>query len=514
MKVLKFAFLLWLMFSFFEGMGQLPQPPVMVSVSVVSLDGHVEIKWNQPGILSEIDSFAIDRWSVIDGYQELSKFLNDQSQIWIDTLAPANTERCMYQMRSKNNSGWSVASSDMPLLTTFLYPDIIFDTCALENTFSWSQYDIRKPASHYRIHYSIDGGANFSAIEDVPVNSLSVVGSITHLHWINESTNIYEYTHDGLVPDFTYHYKVEPLFNGVPENIFSNIVSKESPAYVRPNPPEIVRVSVNESSGYVDITYETSITDLNLSKNIVITRNDPTGSGETPIPLTFPPTSYMVSDENVFTETTSYIYELELTDNCFNPVPDPVKHRTILLEGNIDPEFSVSLNWNGYEGWDVIEQKLYRKQGTETPVELVTLFLGENSHIDDVSALPNREALFQYYLVAYGSDQNVQFSRSNTLSLQPDFDPVMPNAFYPGSSKTENTTFKPVITFYNSTNYILQIYNRWGAVIWETNDPDEGWTGKNNSGKLQPMGVYVYLLQYEEAAGLVRTKRGTVSLIH
>jgi gliding motility-associated-like protein len=91
----------------------------------------------------------------------------------------------------------------------------------------------------------------------------------------------------------------------------------------------------------------------------------------------------------------------------------------------------------------------------------------------------------------------------------------MPNCIsIPARSNPENTTFKPVITFYNSTNYILQIYNRWGAVIWETNDPDEGWTGKNNSGKLQPMGVYVYLLQYEEAAGLVRTKRGTVSLIH
>jgi len=513
MKVLKFAILLWLMFSFIEGKGELPQPPVLVSVSVINLEGHVEIKWNQPGNLSEIESFAIDRWDVTVGYVEIAIFENDQSQTWIDIDAPANTERCLYQMRSKNSTGWSIASSDIPLLTAFLYSDIVFEACELRNSFRWSEYDIRKPATHYRIHYSTDDGANFSVIEDVPISSLDVVGTTPHLQWIMEPTNIYEYTHVGLVPDYTYYYKVEPLFNGVPENIFSNIVSKESPAYVRPNTPEIVRVSINES-GFVDITYETTQDDIGLSKGIVITRNDQSGTDERKLELDFPPIGFELNDTDVETQTTSYIYELELTDNCFNPVPDPVKHRTILLEGNIDPEFSVSLNWNGYEGWNVIEQKLFRKQGTETPVELVTFLPGENSYEDDVSGLENREALFEYYIIAYGVDGTKQFSRSNTLSVQPEFDPVMPNAFNPNSTISENTSFKPVITFYNSTNYLLQIYNRWGAVIWETNEPDEGWTGKNKSGKLQPMGVYVYLLQYEESAGLVRTKRGTVSLIH
>ncbi len=512
MKVLKFAFLLWLLFSFFEGKGQPPQPPVLVSVSVINLAGNVEIKWQQPGDLLVIDSFAIDRWGA-SGFQEIARIPFNPSLSWIDEDAPANTERCMYQMRSKNNFGWSDAYSDPPILTAFLYPDIEYDECGLKNTFRWSQYDITLPASHYRIHYSIDGGVNFLPIADVPVSNLEIVGSITHLHFISLSTNIYEYTHENIVPNLTYYYKVEPLFNSVSNDVFSNIVSKNSPAYAQPDPPEIVRVSVNEL-GYIDITYEASQNDLDLSEGIVITRTDQTGSGETKTPLTFPPTSYMVSDENVSTETTSYIYQLELTDNCDNPVPDPVKHRTILLEGNIDPEFKVSLNWNSYEGWNAVEQKLYRQQGTETPMELASLSQTINSYEDDVSGLENREALFKYYLVAYGADETTQFSRSNTLSLQPDFDPVMPNALYPGSSNPENRTFKPVITFYNSTNYLMQIYNRWGAVIWETNDPDDGWTGKNKSGKLQPKGVYVYLLQFEEAAGLLRTKRGTVTLIH
>jgi hypothetical protein len=69
MKVLKFAFLLWLMFSFFEGMGQAPQSPEMVSVSVMS-DGTLEINWSVVPHAS-ITGFRIYRWmpifvSVID----------------------------------------------------------------------------------------------------------------------------------------------------------------------------------------------------------------------------------------------------------------------------------------------------------------------------------------------------------------------------------------------------------------------------------------------------------------
>ncbi len=506
MKVLKFAILLWLMFSFIEGKGQ---ASIIESISVINQEGHVRVRWSEPN--PELtEKFSVLRY-INSTFVALDTIYDGSALEWVDLNAPSNDSICLYVVDNFRASGYS----EPKLQSILLNKTVIYNECELKNTIRWSEYQITNFVSSYRISVSIDDGITFQQLVEIQTATLTTVTRIQQPYYTSpDSTiSIYEYTHENIVPNEIYHYRIEALVNGISNEVFSNIVSKESPAYAQPDPPEIIRVSVNES-GYVDITYETSIPDLDLSKNIVITRNDPTGSGETPINLTIPPSTYMVTDEDVFTDITSYIYELELTDNCDNPVSDPVKHQTILLEGNIDPEFSVSLNWNSYEGWNVVEQKLFRKQGTETPVELVTFLPGENSYEDDVSGLENREALFEYYIIAYGVDGTKQFSRSNTLSVQPEFDPIMPSAFNPNSTISENTSFKPVITFYNSTNYLLQIYNRWGAVIWETNDPDDGWTGKNKSGKLQPKGVYVYLLQFEEAAGLVRTKRGTVSLIH
>jgi len=506
MKVLKFAILFWLLISFIEGKGQ---ASIIESISVINQEGHVRVRWSEPN--PELtEKFSVLRY-INSTFVALDTIYDGSALEWVDLNAPSNDSICLYVVDNFRASGYS----EPKLQSILLNKTVIYNECELKNTIRWSEYQITNFVSSYRISVSIDDGITFQQLVEIQTATLTTVTRIQQPYYTSpDSTiSIYEYTHENIVPNEIYHYRIEALVNGISNEVFSNIVSKESPAYAQPDPPEIIRVSVNES-GYVDITYETSIPDLDLSKNIVITRNDPTGSGETPINLTIPPSTYMVTDEDVFTDITSYIYELELTDNCDNPVSDPVKHQTILLEGNIDPEFSVSLNWNSYEGWNVVEQKLFRKQGTETPVELVTFLPGENSYEDDVSGLENREALFEYYIIAYGVDGTKQFSRSNTLSVQPEFDPVMPSAFNPNSTISENTSFKPVITFYNSTNYLLQIYNRWGAVIWETNDPDDGWTGKNKSGKLQPKGVYVYLLQFEEAAGLLRTKRGTVTLIH
>ena len=41
----------------------------------------------------------------------------------------------------------------------------------------------------------------------------------------------------------------------------------------------------------------------------------------------------------------------------------------------------------------------------------------------------------------------------------------------------------------------FKIYNRWGQVIFQTNDWKKGWDG-TYSGSLQPQGSYVWMLQY------------------
>jgi gliding motility-associated-like protein len=58
----------------------------------------------------------------------------------------------------------------------------------------------------------------------------------------------------------------------------------------------------------------------------------------------------------------------------------------------------------------------------------------------------------------------------------------------------------------------FRIFNRWGQKVFETTDIDEGWNGRFN-GNLQPMGVYVYMVEAVTNTGRVFNKQGNITLI-
>ncbi|MEM6966228.1 MAG: gliding motility-associated C-terminal domain-containing protein [Bacteroidota bacterium] len=70
----------------------------------------------------------------------------------------------------------------------------------------------------------------------------------------------------------------------------------------------------------------------------------------------------------------------------------------------------------------------------------------------------------------------------------------VPNAFSPDFDGY-NDNFRP---YSNCAlqNYSLKVFNRWGALVFESADPDTGWNGTFNN-KTIAEGVYVYLLEFE-----------------
>lgn len=89
---------------------------------------------------------------------------------------------------------------------------------------------------------------------------------------------------------------------------------------------------------------------------------------------------------------------------------------------------------------------------------------------------------------------------------------LVPNAFTPNDDNI-NDIFKPVINDRNIQNYKFQIFNRWGQLIFETNDLDEGWDGSlNNSRNEKQQGVYIWRLEFFDFEGKLRQRKGTVML--
>ncbi len=85
----------------------------------------------------------------------------------------------------------------------------------------------------------------------------------------------------------------------------------------------------------------------------------------------------------------------------------------------------------------------------------------------------------------------------------------VPNAFTPNGDGAND---RAVVIGYGITKLTFRIYNRWGQLMFETNNRKLGWDGRYN-GKPQPMDVYAYTLEAEFFDGKKARKQGDVTLI-
>ena len=89
----------------------------------------------------------------------------------------------------------------------------------------------------------------------------------------------------------------------------------------------------------------------------------------------------------------------------------------------------------------------------------------------------------------------------------------LPNAFTPNGDG-KNEVFHGVGLLRGANSFSLKIWNRWGELIFETNDPNEGWNGKvRNVGTFVIQGAYPYEVQYVRYDGELRKDVGMVTLI-
>ncbi len=123
-----------------------------------------------------------------------------------------------------------------------------------------------------------------------------------------------------------------------------------------------------------------------------------------------------------------------------------------------------------------------------------------------------------YALVAVDSLGNRSLSSNRVcinLSDCADFLYHLPDFFSPNGD-THNELFTPFP--YTSVDHIqLTILNRWGTVVFETNNPDINWDGKNkDTGQAVSDGVYFYVCEVFEITleGIVpRVLKGTVTIL-
>ncbi|MCC6724700.1 MAG: gliding motility-associated C-terminal domain-containing protein, partial [Saprospiraceae bacterium] len=99
------------------------------------------------------------------------------------------------------------------------------------------------------------------------------------------------------------------------------------------------------------------------------------------------------------------------------------------------------------------------------------------------------------------------------LDVIPEVRYFLPNAFTPNGDGT-NDGFRGNGMMEGATDFKLRIWNRYGELLFETDDPSESWNGrKHNDGDLAPQGVYVVVVTYTEPRGEKKELRGYATLI-
>ena len=89
----------------------------------------------------------------------------------------------------------------------------------------------------------------------------------------------------------------------------------------------------------------------------------------------------------------------------------------------------------------------------------------------------------------------------------------LPNVFTPNQDG-KNEFYRPIGIFNGIKNYQFTIWNRFGEMVFETSDPNEGWNGKkNNNGRKSPIGVYICKANFLDTRGKEYSFKEFVTLV-
>ena len=155
---------------------------------------------------------------------------------------------------------------------------------------------------------------------------------------------------------------------------------------------------------------------------------------------------------------------------------------------------------------DFEPQHFYQLEGKYT----VTLLAGNDHGDKDIDG----DGIGDGNVVCYDTTTATVIAREGGFTRIPNAftpDPAGPNDGSIDSGFERNDVFLPVTK--GVVEFNMQVYDRWGTLVFESNNKNVGWNGYDKNGHLLPAGVYVYKLTLRLADGQRTTQVGDVTMI-
>lgn len=470
-----------------------PEKPVFDSVSIVN-DEYVILGW-EPSTSEDAFGTVIYRYE--SGiWESIDTVPNIEGSIYIDSSYQACGTNIEYAIASMDSCGILSPGSYQTPLRPILFNNISYEICSATNILGWESYINAMPdLAGYEIWVSRNNGPD------------TLIGQV--------SSSELTYNHTNVSFNTNYTYYIRAKFGNFSSTSCKLDVTTGN--YKVPNELYFANSSALPDNS-IEITVDIDLSPHNCEWELF--RSDP-GGGNYSLISAFnrsevDDSTYSYIDETADGSLGYYQYYMDVYDSCGFKAIASNTQKTIYLSGTNNTDDKNQLSWNSFEGFnaDTRIYHIYRFFGEEYPGEIIdSVTPGINEFMDDISNVDKSISAFNYYVAAVEDTGNAygykETSFSNIITFYRETEFYMPNAFRPSGN---NSVYKPVTTGFAGSNYLFQIFNRWGQIIFETNDPTEGWDG-TLGGRRSPQGTYIYRLTYSSVFDKTISKQGTVMLI-
>jgi len=481
-----------------------PEQADLLCASVDTSSGEVILEWDRSAsqdalgyMLFYFEDF--NRTDTVFGADTLS-FTYDKNGINAlirpETLSVAPFDSCFDSV----NLWYNQAADNLRFRTMFIETSD-YDKCSGKLAFSWQM-----PREGFPVGVRNLSGCNVyrqtNSLEPEVISTLSSLDSV--------------FIDSGLVAGNKYTYVICPFDEQSGKEALSNKIvidlgEKNAPDYLY-----IKSIVNNHDNGYNEINVYADTNSETVSyglfrsllaqdKFMEVEKVDEDLSAE-----------FFFTDESGSPSQSDYYYQVLAYDECEEIIGRSQVSKSIYLKGTKNVQDLINrVEWTNYEGFDtagtdVDFYDLYRVT-TGSNEELLSSEPRAFKYTDNLEAIDLVSGAVCYYVIAEEEDGNIydfkESSVSNLLCL--DYPPTvfLPNAFTPDDDGL-NDRFLPYVNFIDPTDYELRIYDRTGLLVFQTNDPLEGWAGSNET-----TGIFAYQLTLSNARGEALRYAGKVQLI-
>jgi gliding motility-associated-like protein len=222
-------------------------------------------------------------------------------------------------------------------------------------------------------------------------------------------------------------------------------------------------------------------------------------------------TSTAANPTHCFTQDGSYTVTLEVTDG-FGCTYTFIQPNMIIVHPNPVADFTL-----GPQPTTILEPQICFTSTSSPDVNQWYWNFGDvNDQVTDSTASTcHSYSDTGHYCVdlivhnSYGCFSTVEYC----LEIQPYFSIYVPNAFTPNSDG-KNDAFMPSLYNVDPSSYEMQIFDRWGNLIFTTTNTGEGWDGRaKGKSQVAQIDTYVWKIFVRDYTGHSHALVGHVSII-